>query len=365
MRTKVMVRGAVTGFLVLLLLTALVLTALPVQAIPQPGHHFYGNVTGAEPGAVISAKIRGIEYATTSVDTRGRYGYSPRFEIPADDYGTRRVIEGGRVGDVVKFYIQDTLVGQAPFIIWGMTKLDLSLYDDVELTVTSVGNGSTDPSGTALRPYGEVVSVTATADPCYELDYWGVNGVASGSENPLSITMDGDYSVTAYFAEIEYCLTLESGPNGDITDPLEGTYNYPCDTEVWVTATPDSGHELDYWEVNDDVVSGSENPLSITMDGDCSVTAYFASNGEGEGSNSGNTGSSGDDNDNEPPLEGSLEGSLVAIVFIPGSEEDIGAALARIACGLETCSGGVQTVYLYDPGDANGPWVEQIIPCTE
>jgi len=269
MRSKLMVRGTLAGVFIIMLSLVLIISALPVQAVPQPGHHFYGNVSGAEPGAVISARINGTEYGTTTVDYKNRYGYNPPFTVPSDDTGTSGVKEGGKNGDTVEFYILDKLVGQATFAVWGLTKVHLSLLEDVDLTLGSGPNGDIafPAEGTYTYPYGTVVSVTATADTCYELDYWEINGVASGNDNPLSITMDGDYSVTAYFAKSEYNLTLGSGSYGDITNPTEGTHAYPCDTVVSVTAMADPDYELDYWEVNG-VSSGNDNPLSITMDAD-------------------------------------------------------------------------------------------------
>jgi hypothetical protein len=342
MKSKLMVRGTLGGVFVIMLSLVLIISALPVQAIPQPGHHFYGNVTGAALGDVISAQIYGVEYATTTVDAQGRYGYETPFVVPSDDRGTRRVKEGGERGDTVEFYILGELAGEAPFAVWGLTCLDLSLFDDVELEVTSGGNGSTDPSGTTTCAYGEVVSVTATADSCYELDYWEVNGVINGSDNPLSIAMDGDYSVTAYFAKAEYDLTLGSGSDGDITSPAEGTHTYPCDTMVSVTATADSGYELNYWEING-VVSGNDNPLSITMGEDYNVEANFALIDTG-----GDDGTGDDNNNQDLP---SLGGNLVAFVFIPDSQEDFESVLAILNAYLNE---DIQTYYRYIPGESGG-----------
>jgi hypothetical protein len=321
MKTKLMVRGTLAGVFVIMLSLVLIISALPVQAVPQPGHHFYGNVIGATPGTVISAQIGGVEYATTTVDDQGRYGYDPPFVVPSDDKDTRSVKEGGSKGDTVELYVLGELAGEAPFKVWGITKLNL-LLREMELTVASGGNGSTDPSGTDSYPYNTVVEITATPATDCEFDYWLVNNVKSGSANPISITMDGDYNVVANFA--------------------------PIDTD-----NGDDGGNGDDGDNGDDNGDNGDNG-----NGDGDNGGYGDNGGDGDGNNSDN-GTGDDSNDTS-----SSEGSLVAIVFIPGSQADLGAALARIACGLETCSGGVQKIYLYDPNDANGPWVEQYITCS-
>ncbi|GAI62756.1 unnamed protein product, partial [marine sediment metagenome] len=77
----------------LLVLTLVLMPAVPVLAVPQMPHQFYGTVTIGEhldlEGTIVSAQIGGKEYASTTVDAEGRYGYSPDyggtgiFKVPA------------------------------------------------------------------------------------------------------------------------------------------------------------------------------------------------------------------------------------------------------------------------------------------
>ena len=75
------------GFLLVLSLVA----SLAVQALAAPvmPHQFYGNVTiagaPAPEGTVVSARIGEVEYAVTTVDSVGRYGYDPVWKVPGDD----------------------------------------------------------------------------------------------------------------------------------------------------------------------------------------------------------------------------------------------------------------------------------------
>lgn len=121
----------ILGLMLVLVLVALMATAIPASAVPLMDHLFRGHVVNGVPGDIISVQIRGVEYATTTIDLEGNYGYDPFLKVPSDDYGTRRIREGGRNGDKVEFYIKDQLVGIATFKFWELTTLDL-VYEEPE-----------------------------------------------------------------------------------------------------------------------------------------------------------------------------------------------------------------------------------------
>ena len=121
----------IIGLCLVLVLVTTILFTVPVAAVPLMGHVFHGDVINGVPGDNISAQIRGIEYATTTIDLQGKYGYNPRLEVPSDDYGTRRIKEGGRNGEKIEFYINEQLVGIATFKFWERTELDL-VYEEPE-----------------------------------------------------------------------------------------------------------------------------------------------------------------------------------------------------------------------------------------
>jgi uncharacterized repeat protein (TIGR02543 family) len=122
--------------------------------------------------------------------------------------------------------------------------------------------------------HGETTSMTAVPDAGYQFDGWSDD--ATGSTNPLNITMDADKTVTALFSPIQRTLTIIE-TNGTITvNPNSITNNtgtYDDGTIVSLTAIPDSGYQFDGWS---DDATGSTNPLSITMDADKTVTALFS-----------------------------------------------------------------------------------------
>jgi uncharacterized repeat protein (TIGR01451 family)/uncharacterized repeat protein (TIGR02543 family) len=96
--------------------------------------------------------------------------------------------------------------------------------DEYTLTVNVVGDGSVDvdPHQTTYH-YGDVVELTATANPGWSFDGW--SGDLSGSDNPETITMNGDRTVTATFTKLPPELSLSKEDGGEAVEP-GGTISY-------------------------------------------------------------------------------------------------------------------------------------------
>lgn len=140
----------------------------------------------------------------------------------------------------------------------------------LNVTVDPVGSGSVSP-GSGTYDSGESVTLTATASPDYQFDHW--SGDASGTSPTVEITMDSDKSITAHYTEIipEYTLTATVIPaEGGSVSPSSGVYQR--DEIVTLTATASPRYQFDRWEGD---VSGSSSSISITMDSDKNVVAYF------------------------------------------------------------------------------------------
>lgn len=92
------------------------------------------------------------------------------------------------------------------------------------------------------------------------------------TENPLSLTMDVSYRVTAHFVRIEYGIaTAVSGTGTVAVDPDSGPYHYG--DGVTLTATPQPGWQFDNWSGS---ATGSQNPIDLTIQTDIDVTAHFS-----------------------------------------------------------------------------------------
>ena len=125
-----------------------------------------------------------------------------------------------------------------------------------EVTVTSSGSGSatiTDVSGTWEGDYveeGSKVEITATPSVGNVLDYWEVNSVNVGDNNPLTITADGPKDVVAHFR-------AAVAPVADFTwspdKPLVGK-------SVQFTDTSTGDIDTWNWDFGDGGTSNEQNP---------------------------------------------------------------------------------------------------------
>ncbi|MBN2349039.1 MAG: InlB B-repeat-containing protein [Bacteroidales bacterium] len=139
------------------------------------------------------------------------------------------------------------------------------------LTVNSnpSSGGGTSP-GTSQWPAGYVVQVTAIPATGSGYVFTGWSGAATGSSNPVNITMNSNKTLTANFA-ILYTLTVNANPTGSgYFSPGGGTY--PAGQVINVTAIPVSGYRFTGWS---GAASGSANPVSITMNSSKTLTGNF------------------------------------------------------------------------------------------
>ncbi|MCL4863592.1 MAG: InlB B-repeat-containing protein, partial [Caldilineaceae bacterium] len=139
------------------------------------------------------------------------------------------------------------------------------------LSITIIGDGGAVERTPDASDYlaGAQVTLTAVANPGWRFTGW--SGDAQSNEPSITLTMDSAKAVTATFVEEEYTLTLNTQGEGGITvDPAKPFYRYG--DEVILTATPAEGWVFSAW--NGDALSG-ENPYTLLIDGDKTVTAQF------------------------------------------------------------------------------------------
>jgi hypothetical protein len=144
---------------------------------------------------------------------------------------------------------------------------------EYSLTINIDGNGSvTKNPDQETYEFGTIVELTAIPDTGWSFSHW--SGDLSGSENPEEITIDSDKEVTAHFTINEYTLTINIEGNGTvIKDPEQEEYEYG--TIVELTAVPGTGWSFSHWDGD---ITGSENPVNITINEDKEVTANFSIN---------------------------------------------------------------------------------------
>jgi uncharacterized repeat protein (TIGR02543 family) len=146
----------------------------------------------------------------------------------------------------------------------------INVYN-LTIVIDGLGSVELDPDQESYE-YGTEVELTAIADTGWSFSHW--SGDLSGDTNPVTITMDGDKTITAHFTINEYTLTVNIEGNGAVTqNPDQELYEYG--TEVELTAVPDTGWSFSHWSGD---LSGGTNPETITIDENKTVTAHFSIN---------------------------------------------------------------------------------------
>ncbi|MEF8836053.1 MAG: hypothetical protein V5A76_07860, partial [Candidatus Thermoplasmatota archaeon] len=147
------------------------------------------------------------------------------------------------------------------------------------LTINIKGNGSTNPGeGNHTYQYGTTVSLEAVADTGYHFVEWtGDNGTMDDTiANQTSITMEGDYVVTAEFAINTYTLNISSTAGGSVATPGEGTFTYDHGTVVDLEGVADENYTFIEWTGNNGTIANTKsNQTTIDMLDNYTITAEF------------------------------------------------------------------------------------------
>lgn len=138
------------------------------------------------------------------------------------------------------------------------------------LTVNPPSNGSVTGN---VGSYVAGSNATVTAVPSAGYVFTGWTGAASGTANPLTVTMDGNKTIGATFTA-QYTVTVTPPTNGSVTGLAAGGL-YLDGTSATLTAVPATGYLFGSWGGS---ASGSTNPLVLPVNGNKTVTASFTPN---------------------------------------------------------------------------------------
>ena len=106
-------------------------------------------------------------------------------------------------------------------------------------SVAASGGGTVSPSGETWHNSGAGAQVTATPNAGYSFSGW--SGDASGSTNPLTVTMSAARSVTANFTAIPETVSTPTTPSGPTSGSTGASYSYSTGG-----ASSNLGHTLQY-----------------------------------------------------------------------------------------------------------------------
>ena len=132
------------------------------------------------------------------------------------------------------------------------------------LTITPPTNGqiTTLPTGNTFQN-GDLVYLNATPANGYYFSGWG--GTLSGSNNPYTLTMNSNNTVSATFTQVpssyNNTITITQPSHGTITTNPSGT-SFAPGTTITFTATPSSGYYFTGWG---GALVGTSNPMVLTI----------------------------------------------------------------------------------------------------
>ncbi len=120
----------------------------------------------------------------------------------------------------------------------------------VTYTLTAIASeGGTVNNTGGTHNANSSVSITATPNTGYEFTSW--SGDASGTDNPLTISMNGNKTITANFIRTQYTLSVGKIGEGTITQEVissgKTSEEYNSGDVVRLKAIPSSGSIFNSW----------------------------------------------------------------------------------------------------------------------
>jgi len=168
----------------------------------------------------------------------------------------------------------DLLYGIKP-VLYGSYDLVAQSYR--QLTIKINGSGYTFPrAGNHTYLKGGTAYVWEWPQGGNRFSHWTLDGNYSGSADSITVTMDNNHVLTAYFEPIPtYTLTMSvNNSTMGTTDPAIGSHVYFEGTLVHGTATSNLGYRFSSWLL-DGGNAGSANPISVTMNANHWLQAVF------------------------------------------------------------------------------------------
>jgi len=142
----------------------------------------------------------------------------------------------------------------------------------VTVSPTSAGVVYLNPAG-GVYTAGTQVELSAEANIGYKFSDW--SGDLVSTQNPVSLIMDSNKVIVANFVEdlSSYTLTININPincGTVIINPAGGVYT--AGTQVELSAVGYGLYEFDSWSGD---LTGNQNPITIVMDRNKTITANF------------------------------------------------------------------------------------------
>ena len=142
------------------------------------------------------------------------------------------------------------------------------------VSISAGSNGSVTVNGVTGNysqsvPSGTTLTIEGTADSNYQFDGWS----DGNTDNPRTITVNGNLTLTAAFELITYSVNISAGSNGSVTvNGVSGDFSddVASGTVLTVQGTANNGYLFDEWSDGN-----TDNPRTITVSGDITLSAAF------------------------------------------------------------------------------------------
>ena len=193
-----------------------------------------------------------------------------------------------------------------------------------EFTVSFVEGANGSITGTLVQnvpEFGSTTPVEAVPTTGYEFTNWTGTGGFTSIENPLTINnVTSNMTITANFDPFSYTLTMATDGTGNGTlNPAVGDHIYGYNTIVTITATANATSVFGGW--SGDVADSDAETTTVTITGDMTVTATFASDGDSDGisDNEEDGAPNGGDGNNDGTLD-SLQNNVTSLLTYDGQD---------------------------------------------
>jgi preprotein translocase subunit YajC len=168
-------------------------------------------------------------------------------------------------------------------LIAGIVGCEPTLAQQYDLTIASTAGGSVTTPGEGVFSCDICVAVILVATPSsgYRFVNWtgDVGTIANVNDASTTITLNGDYSITANFEAIpasQYRLNISSVGCGFVNTPGEGFFHYNEGTVVELVANPVGDNPFVKWSGDVGTIADvNAATTTITMNDDYSITASF------------------------------------------------------------------------------------------
>jgi len=168
-------------------------------------------------------------------------------------------------------------------LITGIVGCEPTLAQQYDLTIASTAGGSVTMPGEGVFSCDicVVVNLVATPSSGYQFVNWtgNVSTIANVNAAITTITLNGDYSITANFEAIpagQYSLAIASSGCGYVNTPGEGIFNYDKGTVVELMANIVGDNAFVEWTGDVSTIADVKDATTtITMHGNYAITATF------------------------------------------------------------------------------------------